>query len=81
MEVLRDGHCEEMLALCGGCCTCSTCHVWVEGGFFEALPAMSEQEADLLALAGHRRDNSRLSCQIRLSDALDGIRVTMPPQD
>jgi 2Fe-2S ferredoxin len=81
MEVLRDARCEEIQALCGGCCTCSTCHVWVEGGFFDALPAMSDQEADLLALVEHRRDTSRLSCQIRLSDALDGIRVALPPLD
>ena len=80
MEVLRDARCEELEALCGGCCTCSTCHVWVEGGFFDRLPPMSDQEADLLALADHRRTNSRLGCQIRLSDTLDGIGVAFPPQ-
>ena len=70
----------DLKALCGGCCTCSTCHVWVEGGFFDRLPPMSDQEADLLALADHRRTNSRLGCQIRLSDTLDGIGVAFPPQ-
>jgi 2Fe-2S ferredoxin len=68
----------EDFGLCGGCCTCYTCHVWVDEAFFSRLSPPSLQESDLLDFAEHRRANSRLSCQIALTDAIDGIRVTLP---
>ncbi len=81
MEVIRDNGFDELLALCGGCCSCATCHVYVDPAFAAALPAMSEDENDLLDSSDHRNDTSRLSCQVVLTDALDGLRVTIAPED
>ena len=81
MEVIRDHGFDELLALCGGCCSCATCHVYVDPAFADALPAMSEDENDLLDSSDHRNETSRLSCQVVLSYALDGLRVTIAPED
>jgi 2Fe-2S ferredoxin len=81
MEVIRDHGFDELLALCGGCCSCATCHVHVDEDFLGKLPAMSEDENDLLDSSDHRTGASRLSCQIPFSDALDGLRVTIAPED
>jgi len=81
MEVIRDNGFDELLALCGGCCSCATCHVYVDPAFVDVLPAMSEDENDLLDSSDHRNDTSRLSCQVVLSDALEGLRVTIAPED
>jgi ferredoxin, 2Fe-2S len=81
MEAIRDAGVDELLALCGGCCSCATCHVYVDPGFESALPAMSDDENDLLDSSGHRNENSRLSCQIKLDDSLDGLRVTIAAED
>jgi 2Fe-2S ferredoxin len=81
MEVIRDNGVDELLALCGGCCSCATCHVYVDEEFADQLPAMSEDENDLLDSSDHRTELSRLSCQIPFSDALDGIKVTIAPED
>lgn len=81
MENLRAGGIEEILALCGGCCSCATCHVYVEEEWLGALPPVSDDEDDLLGTSGARQPNSRLSCQIRVADALDGIAVTVAPED
>lgn len=81
MEVIRDNGFDELLALCGGCCSCATCHVYVDPAFAGVLPAMSEDENDLLDSSDHRNDTSRLSCQVVLSDALEGLRVTIAPED
>ena len=81
MEVIRDNGFDELLALCGGCCSCATCPVYVDPAFADALPAMSEDENDLLDSSDHRNDTSRLSCQVVLTDAMDGLRVTIAPED
>ena len=81
MEVIRDNGFDELLALCGGCCSCATCHIYVDPDFADVLPAMTEDENDLLDSSDHRNDTSRLSCQVVLSDALDGLRVTIAPED
>ena len=81
MEVIRDNGFDELLALCGGCCSCATCHVHVEDGDKAAMPAMSEDENDLLDSTTGRDDASRLSCQIPFSDALDGLRVRIAAED
>ena len=81
MENLRAGGIEEILALCGGCCSCATCHVYVDEAWLAAIPPISDDEDDLLSTSGAREANSRLSCQIRLTDALDGISVTVAPED
>jgi len=81
MEIIRDGGIDELLALCGGCCSCATCHIHVDPAFVDKLPAMSEDENDLLDSSDHRNESSRLSCQITFSNALDGLRVTIAPED
>lgn len=81
MEVIRDDGVSELLAICGGCCSCATCHVYVDPAFAGRLPPISEDEDALLDGTTYRETTSRLSCQIRLSDALDGISVTVAPED
>jgi len=81
MEVIRDSGIDELMALCGGCCSCATCHVFVDAGDQERLPPISADENDLLESSDHRAENSRLSCQIPFSDALSGLRVTIAPED
>ena len=77
MEAIRDNGFDELLALCGGCCSCATCHVHVDPAFKDLLPAMSEDEDDLLESSDHREENSRLSCQLKLADGMD-LYVTTP---
>jgi ferredoxin, 2Fe-2S len=81
MEVIRDNGFDELLALCGGCCSCATCHVYVDADFGGELPKMSEDENDLLDSTDSRNEQSRLSCQIPVSDALAGLTVTIAPED
>lgn len=81
MEVIRDNGFDELLALCGGCCSCATCHVYVDTEFADKLPAISEDESDLLDSSDYRNEQSRLSCQLTMSDELDGLRVTIAPED
>jgi len=81
MEVIRDAGIDELLALCGGCCSCATCHVHVDPAFADRLPPMSEDENDLLDSSDHRNETSRLSCQVPFTDALDGLKVTIAPED
>ncbi len=79
MEIMRNGGVDDLQALCGGACACATCHVWVDAAFLHRLPAMSAQESDMLDCTPDRRENSRLSCQLKLTDELDGMRVTVAP--
>jgi len=81
MEVIREAGIDELLALCGGCCSCATCHVHVDPDYADKLPEMSDDENELLAISDDRDESSRLSCQIPFSDALDGITVTIAKED
>lgn len=81
MEVIRDAGIDEILALCGGCCSCATCHVHVDPEFAAKLKPMSEDENDLLDSSADRDDTSRLSCQIEFTDALDGLKVRIAVED
>lgn len=81
MEVIRDGGIDELLALCGGCCSCATCHVHVDPEFATLTKPMSEDENDLLDSSDDRDATSRLSCQIPFGAALDGLRVTIAKED
>lgn len=81
MEAIRDNGFDELLALCGGCCSCATCHVHVDPSFKDKLPPMDEDEDDLLESTDHRDENSRLSCQIPFTDALDGLKVQIALED
>ena len=81
MEIIRDDGVDELLALCGGCSSCATCHVHVDPEFGGKVAPMGEDENDLLDSSDHRNETSRLSCQIPFGDALDGLRVTIAPED
>lgn len=81
MEVIRDNGFDELLALCGGCCSCATCHVHIDAAFKDKLPPMSEDENDLLDSSEHRDENSRLSCQVPVTAELEGLRVTIAEED
>lgn len=81
MEVIRDGGIDELMAICGGCCSCATCHIYVDDAFAGALPAMRPDENELLDSSDHRTARSRLSCQIPFGTDLDGLRVTVAPDD
>ena len=63
---------------CGGACACATCHVYLDGDWAAKLAERSEMEEDMLDFAFDVRDSSRLSCQIRISDAIDGLVVRIP---
>ncbi len=81
MENIRDAGFDELLALCGGCCSCATCHVHVDPQWLAALPAMDRDEDKLLDTSDFRVPESRLSCQLQFSEALDGLRVRIAPED
>jgi 2Fe-2S ferredoxin len=81
MESIRDHGVSELLALCGGCCSCATCHVYVEPSFADRLPPMSEDEDGLLDGTSYRLATSRLSCQLRITESLEGLKVTIAPED
>jgi ferredoxin, 2Fe-2S len=81
MEVIRDAGFDELLALCGGCCSCATCHVHVDETWSDRLPMANEDENDLLDSSDHRTDCSRLSCQIEFGPGQDGLKVTIARED
>ena len=81
MEVIRANDFDELLALCGGCCSCATCHVYIDESFMDRLSPASEDEDELLESSSHRKPNSRLSCQVPFGVHLDGLAVTIAPED
>lgn len=81
MEIIRDAGVDELLALCGGCCSCATCHVYIDPPAETQMPVMSDDESDLLDSSDFRTERSRLSCQVHYQDTLDGLRVEIAPED
>lgn len=81
MEAIRDSGVDEIMAICGGGCSCATCHVFVDPAFADRTSPIGADESDLLDCSDHRNDQSRLSCQIRMSPELEGLRVTIAPED
>jgi 2Fe-2S ferredoxin len=80
MEPLRDMD-DGVTAICGGMCSCATCHVYVDEAWQAKLPAPMSDETDMLKDLVSYKPNSRLSCQVQLSAALDGLRVTIAPEE
>ena len=74
MEILRDADLD-IEAACGGCCACATCHVYINDQWFEKISPKDDDEESMLDQAFDVRNTSRLSCQISLSDELDGIEL------
>jgi len=81
MEAMRNGGCDQLLALCGGCCSCATCHVFINQAYLQKLTPIARDECDLLESSEHWRENSRLACQIMLEEQLDGMTVEIAPAD
>ena len=80
MEVLRDLD-YGVAAICGGMCSCATCHVYVDKDWLPKLPAPMSDERELLCELSQYHDTSRLSCQVQLADSLAGLRVTLAPDE
>lgn len=80
MEALR-GYELGIDAICGGCCSCATCHVFVDAAWIPKLPPPSDDEQELIGSSAHyQAEHSRLSCQLRLTDALNGISIIVAPR-
>ena len=78
MEIVRDGGVDELLAACGGCLSCATCHVVIDPAQVLLLPPAGDEEEDLLDGLTFRAPTSRLACQIRFDERLDRLNVTIP---
>lgn len=79
MEGARDNNVPGIEADCGGACACSTCHVYLDADWVEKVPAKDAMEADMLDFAYEPDEvRSRLTCQIKVTDALDGLIVHLP---
>ncbi|RZT94851.1 2Fe-2S ferredoxin [Advenella incenata] len=81
METIRDAGIDEMLALCGGCCSCATCHIHVDSARLGSLPAIGDDEDALLDSSDHRLPESRLACQISVVEGLEGFAARIAPED
>lgn len=78
MQAARDNNIRGIRAECGGECSCSTCHCYVDATWAKRLPPKQDDEASLVEFAWEPKDTSRLACQIRLTDALDGLVLYIP---
>lgn len=78
MEAAKLSNVAGIEAECGGACACATCHVYVSAEWVAKLKPKDDMEDSMLDFAENVQDNSRLCCQILLSDELDGIEVTTP---
>lgn len=81
MEAIRDAGMVEEFALCGGNCSCATCRVVIGPAFMHKLGEMTPEEDDVLEGASERQTGSRLSCQIELTSALNGMELSVPQAD
>lgn len=79
MEIIRD-HGLPIKAECGGCCCCATCHVYVDSSWVDRLSPANDEEMYMLEEAIDPQGNSRLSCQIIMSEALNGLKLRIAPQ-
>ncbi len=81
MEIAIASDIEGIEAECGGSCMCATCHCYIEDDFATNIPAIESDEDEMLGFtAADRKSSSRLSCQIKMSDELDGIEVHLPDE-
>lgn len=78
MEAAINNDIDGIVAECGGACACATCHVYVDASFKELTGEPDEMEQAMLEFTDNVQENSRLSCQLEISDELDGLRVTTP---
>jgi 2Fe-2S ferredoxin len=79
MAALKANRIEGIEAACGGAQVCGTCHAYIADPHFGRLPAPNAIEIEMLEYAMHAQPNSRLTCQIIVTEELDGMRVAVPP--
>ena len=79
METPRDNG-YDIEASCGGCCACATCHVYIDEKWTNKLKNIDDDEESMLDQAFDVKNNSRLSCQIQLSEELDGLEIEIAPE-
>jgi ferredoxin, 2Fe-2S len=80
METLRELD-YGVAAICGGMCSCATCHVYVDPEWASKLPEPMSDERELLTELSHHEQNSRLSCQLEFTNELAGLRITIAPDE
>lgn len=80
MEVLREFD-WGVEAICGGMCSCATCHVFVDDAWLDRVGVKDEEETELLDFLDYGQENSRLSCQIELKPEHEGLAVTLAPEE
>jgi 2Fe-2S ferredoxin len=80
MELLREQD-WGVAALCGGMCSCATCHVFVDEAWLGSFPQKESDEEELLEILDHFQPNSRLSCQLRIQEAHDGLYLVLAPEE
>ncbi len=80
METLRELD-NGVEALCGGMCSCATCHSYVDASWRDRLPPRSPEEEELLSELEYFSDDSRLTCQLLFSEELDGLTLTIAPEE
>lgn len=78
MQLAVNAGIKEILAECGGACACGTCHCFIDAAWYPRLPAADANEAAMIECVENPSPNSRLSCQIKLSPALDGLSLRLP---
>lgn len=81
MEALRDTAGLDIAAICGGSCSCATCHVYIPTEWSDRLPRQQPDELELIEFMPAFRDTSRLSCQIAVTEELAGLEVELAPED
>ena len=80
MEAATTNFIPGVIGECGGCCSCATCHVYVDPGWGGKLVPATDEEDRMLDEAYQVQENSRLSCQLTFSEELDGLKVTLAPE-
>ena len=80
METLRELE-NGVEALCGGMCSCATCHCFIDPAWWDKLPPRSPEEDELLGELEYVGETSRLTCQVQLTEELDGLKLTIAPEE
>lgn len=79
METLRNNNVDEILAICGGLCACATCQIYLDDESYAKVGVPGEIEAEMIEGSGVKTPTSRLSCQIKVTDELEGLRFSIAP--
>lgn len=81
METIKAAGLHDLQAICGGCCSCATCHVYVAQDWLDKLPEQEEDEYELVSDTEVYKPNSRLSCQLDVTAEIDGLQVEIAPEE